>query len=141
MRTHLDDDFDDESDDFFDRDPGPDDDDEVGHTRRRGCPKCSRNISRCSCELDGEDPIDGVGFADPGGESALRAETCFNPRDRPCPSCHRPNALTRIDVGKGYQCDRCADAAERGDDSGYYDCGGAEGGCIICKENDEEETT
>jgi len=58
--------------------------------------------------------IDGVGFADPGGRSALRAATRDNPRDRPCPTCGRKNVLTRIDVARGYQCDRCADAAEGG---------------------------
>lgn len=56
--------------------------------------------------------IDGVGFADPGGNSALRAETPDNPRNRPCPTCHRPNMLTAIDVQRGYQCDICADALE-----------------------------
>jgi hypothetical protein len=59
--------------------------------------------------------IDGVGFADPGGRSALRAETPNNPRDRPCPTCHAPNVLTRIDEMHGYCCDRCADIAEGGD--------------------------
>ena len=58
--------------------------------------------------------IDGVGFADPGGNSALRAATRDNPRDCTCPTCGRPNVLTRIDVQRGYQCDRCADAAEGG---------------------------
>ncbi len=61
-----------------------------------------------------DDLIDGVGFADEGGRSALRAETESNPRDRPCPTCGRENVLTRIDVARHYQCDRCADAAERG---------------------------
>ena len=28
--------------------------------------------------------------------------------------CHTPNMLTRIDKARGYQCDRCADALERG---------------------------
>ena len=58
--------------------------------------------------------IDGVGFADPGGNSALRAATPDNPRSYPCPTCGRPNVLTRIDVQRHYQCDRCADAAENG---------------------------
>lgn len=58
--------------------------------------------------------IDGVGFANPGGNSALRAATPDNPRDRPCPTCGRENVLTRIDVQRGYQCDGCADALERG---------------------------
>ena len=61
-----------------------------------------------------DDLIDGVGFADPGGNSALRAETPDNPRIHPCPTCGAPNRLTPIDVARGYQCDRCADRAERG---------------------------
>lgn len=63
---------------------------------------------------DGEELIDGVGFADPGGRSALRAATPDNPRDQPCPTCGRKNVLTRIDVARHYQCDSCADACERG---------------------------
>lgn len=63
---------------------------------------------------DDEYLIDGVGFANPGGRSALRAATRDNPRDLPCPTCDRPNMLTRIDRARGYQCDRCADALERG---------------------------
>ncbi len=59
-----------------------------------------------------EDLIDGVGFADPGGHSALRRATRNNPRNRPCPTCGRPNMLTPADVRAGYQCDICADAAE-----------------------------
>ncbi len=59
-----------------------------------------------------DDLIDGVGFADPGGRSALRAETESNPRDQPCPTCGRKNVLTRIDRAKGYQCNVCADRAE-----------------------------
>lgn len=65
---------------------------------------------------DDEEPIDGVGFADPGGRSALRAATKSNPRNLPCPNCERPNRLTPLDRARGYQCDRCADAAERGID-------------------------
>jgi hypothetical protein len=65
-------------------------------------------------DRDEEDLIDGVGFADPGGNSALRAETPDNPRDRPCPTCGRENVLTRIDVQRGYQCNVCADRAEQG---------------------------
>lgn len=57
-------------------------------------------------------PIDGVGFAQEG--SALRAATRDNPRDQPCPNCGAEDVLTRIDVQRGYQCDRCADQAERG---------------------------
>lgn len=51
-------------------------------------------------------------FANEG--SALRASSKQNPRDRPCPSCGRPNMLTPKDVSLGYQCDRCADAAKSG---------------------------
>jgi predicted RNA-binding Zn-ribbon protein involved in translation (DUF1610 family) len=60
--------------------------------------------------------IDGVGFANPGGNSALRAATKDNPRNLPCPNCGKKNRLTRIDKAKGYQCDECADRAERGYD-------------------------
>jgi len=51
-------------------------------------------------------------FADPGGESALYAETADNPRNLPCGTCGEPNRLTRLDKVKGYQCDQCADRAE-----------------------------
>lgn len=61
-----------------------------------------------------DEPIDGVGFAQEG--SALRAATPDNPRDRPCPNCGAENVLTRIDVMRHYQCDRCADRTERGFD-------------------------
>jgi hypothetical protein len=57
-------------------------------------------------------------FADPGGRSALRAATKGNPRNLPCPTCKQPNRLTRADRARGYQCDTCADRAERGED-GY----------------------
>jgi hypothetical protein len=53
-------------------------------------------------------------FADPGGESALRAETADNPRDRPCPNCGDKNVLTREDEQRGYQCNSCATVAEGG---------------------------
>jgi len=56
--------------------------------------------------------IDGVGFANPGGRSALRAATRSNPRNLPCPTCGRKNMLTPADKRRGYQCDRCADADE-----------------------------
>lgn len=60
-----------------------------------------------------EDEVD-IDFADPGGRSALRAETPDNPRVFPCPTCCTPNVLTRKDVELHYCCDACADAAERG---------------------------
>jgi len=59
-----------------------------------------------------EDLIDGVGFANPG--SALRRATRENPRNLPCPNCGEENVLTPLDRARGYQCDRCADLAERG---------------------------
>lgn len=72
--------------------------------------------------------IDGVGFADPGGRSALRAATKRNPRNRTCPTCKARNVLTPADVAAGYQCDRCADRDEgrmpgmewQGDSAGDY---------------------
>lgn len=53
-------------------------------------------------------------FADPGGSSALRASSARNPRNLPCPNCGRKNRLTPADRDRGYQCDTCADQAERG---------------------------
>jgi len=60
-------------------------------------------------------------FADPGGESALYAADKDNPRDLPCPTCGWPNQLTARDEAAGYQCDACANAAERGHDVQFYD--------------------
>jgi len=51
-------------------------------------------------------------FADPGGESSLRAETPTNLRNLPCPTCGRENMLTPKDRALGYQCDICANEAE-----------------------------
>ncbi len=59
---------------------------------------------------------DGEDFADPGGESALRAESKTNPRNLPCPTCGEENRLTPKDRALGYQCDACANRAERGGD-------------------------
>jgi len=67
---------------------------------------------------DGDDDlrnnIDGVGFADPGGVSSLRAATIDNPRIFPCPTCGVEDRLTAIDVAHSYQCNQCAEASERG---------------------------
>lgn len=63
---------------------------------------------------DSEPLIDGVGFADPGGNSALRAATHSNPRNLPCPTCGAKNRLTPADRRAGYQCNACADQAEQG---------------------------
>jgi hypothetical protein len=73
---------------------------------------------------DDEDPDDygydpDMHFADPGGNSALRASSPSNPRNLPCPNCRRPNLLTPADKARGYQCDSCADALEGG--GGRYD--------------------
>ena len=65
-------------------------------------------------EEDEYDLIDGVGFADPGGESALRAATRDNPRNLPCRQCGRENMLTAIDREHGYCCDFCARENEMG---------------------------
>lgn len=51
-------------------------------------------------------------FADPGGRSALRRASRSNPRIYRCPTCKKPNRLTKKDVSLGYQCDTCADRAE-----------------------------
>jgi len=72
-----------------------------------------RDDDRGDDDFDREDRID---FAEPGGRSALRAATRHDPRNQPCGTCETPNRLTRRDVSLGYQCDRCADAAERGCD-------------------------
>ena len=59
-----------------------------------------------------EDFGDRLDFADPGGNSALRAASRSNPRNLPCPTCGEPNRLTPADRRQGYQCDDCADRAE-----------------------------
>jgi hypothetical protein len=61
-------------------------------------------------DYDDADYREAMGFASDG--SALRAETPTNPRNLDCPTCHTPNVLTPADRARGYQCDRCADAAE-----------------------------
>lgn len=53
-------------------------------------------------------------FADPGGNSALRAATPDNPRNLPCPTCGEENRLTPADKRRGYQCDACANQLEMG---------------------------
>ena len=63
-------------------------------------------------EDDYED--DSIEFADPGGDSALRASSSTNPRVYNCPTCNGPNLLTAQDMFQGYQCNACAYAIERG---------------------------
>ncbi len=69
-----------------------------------GCPNCE----------SGWDELGDLEFADPGGNSALRAAGPGNPRNLPCPTCESPNRLTPKDQALGYQCDGCADRAEGG---------------------------
>jgi predicted RNA-binding Zn-ribbon protein involved in translation (DUF1610 family) len=57
---------------------------------------------------DPDDDLSDAPFRDSGGRSALRA----GKRIYPCPSCGRARQLTKADRERGYQCDRCADAAE-----------------------------
>lgn len=57
-----------------------------------------------------------INFADPGGNSALRAASDSNPRNISCPNCGEPDRLTPEDKAHGYQCDTCANRAERGFD-------------------------
>jgi hypothetical protein len=61
-----------------------------------------------------EELYDSLDFADPGGESALRAASPTNPRNLPCPTCKEPNKLTPKDRALGYQCDACARSDEMG---------------------------
>jgi len=61
---------------------------------------------------DDEDFDDRIEFADPGGNSALRAASKRNPRNLPCPTCGAKDRLTPADHALGYQCDSCADRAE-----------------------------
>jgi len=65
-------------------------------------------------DYDYGDAGDGTRFADPSGESALRAETPTNPRNLPCPTCGMEDVLTPADVARGYQCDQCARQCEMG---------------------------
>ena len=63
-------------------------------------------------DYEHEDFGDRREFADPGGNSALRAANKRNPRNLSCPTCHAPNRLTPADRSRGYQCNQCADIAE-----------------------------
>lgn len=53
-----------------------------------------------------------IQFADPDGESSLRAVTRDNPRNLPCPVCGEPDQLTPKDRRCGYQCDACAEGID-----------------------------
>lgn len=68
-----------------------------------------RNFRRSTSAYTGRNA-----FANPGGNSALRAAYRGNPRNLPCPTCKEPNRLTPADKARGYQCDACADRQEGG---------------------------
>jgi len=111
-------------------DPGP------GYTACRGCgeeypseelgaewccsDECREDYENGDAESFGPDYFDAPrftgepGFANPGGNSALRAASAANPRSLPCPNCGAANRLTPADKARGYQCDPCADRAEMG---------------------------
>ena len=113
----MDYDYDYANDDYDDRYYGDEDEDDDIEDEGDGdfpYPSDRDDTRRSSYDYDDDDLIDGVGFADPGGNSSLRAETKDNPRNLPCPTCGRPNRLTPLDRAQGYQCDACANAAERG---------------------------
>lgn len=63
---------------------------------------------------DDHDSDYGPDFADPGGNSALRASSRSNPRNLPCPNCGGADLLTPADRAQGYQCDGCANREEMG---------------------------
>jgi len=63
---------------------------------------------------EGNHVRDTCSFADPGGNSALRAAGPGNPRIHPCGDCGASNVLTPQDKARGYCCDSCADRKERG---------------------------
>lgn len=82
------------------------------------CPECECDVGDMTEADDYDYDYDGsrLEFADPGGVSALRAASPSNPRNLPCPTCGQPNRLTPKDRELGYQCDACAERAERGFD-------------------------
>ena len=70
-------------------------------------------------EIDDYDPWDddmyaGDGYYFANAGSSLRAESESNPRNLPCGTCGAENVLTPADRSRGYQCDSCANRAERG---------------------------
>jgi len=108
---------------FFDEEDF--DDDRAVHDAHADADEFDDGPPYNSCDEDDEVDCEGTGcgrydfddddrsmFQDPGGNSALRRATRSNPRNLPCPTCHRPNMLTRADSALGYQCDICADLAE-----------------------------
>ena len=99
--------------------------DEVDHDRDCDIPEDEPDEEDWDCDDDSGDSRwdddlydeeNRIEFADPGGNSALRAATPSNPRNLPCPNCGGKNRLAPADRARGYQCDECADRAERGGD-------------------------
>lgn len=83
------------------------------------CEGCFEDCDGCEHDDDNYDDTpywerEESEFADPGGNSALRASSRSNPRNLPCPTCGTPNVLTPADKARHYQCDACADRAESG---------------------------
>jgi len=97
-----------------DRRPGHD---QYGNCLASDCDVCDQfDGYSCAAEVD-DDTFWGYSepeFANPGGNSALRASGPGNPRNLPCPTCGTPNVLTPADKARHYQCDTCADRAESG---------------------------
>ena len=96
--------------------------DEHGHQHPTGEPwqklnwhskkSLAKSINDFIKQYEYDDDDDGPRFANPG--SALRAASKRNPRNLPCPTCGKKNRLTPEDVAHHYQCDECANKAERG---------------------------
>lgn len=106
--TYQDDGFGDP--DFYDREEVDQDDlDDRDAARDEGDPEDDDEGPMAGFDDEGDDRLI---FANPGGNSALRAASRTNPRNLPCPTCRRENMLTPKDVALGYQCDHCADSAE-----------------------------
>jgi hypothetical protein len=109
-----------DEDEFNDRDDDRDDED-CDEDQAYGCSEDDDcNCMRCA---------GGAPFRDPGGESSLRAGALKHP----CPSCRWPNRLSDADKARGYQCNRCALAQERGGDIVPYD-----GDDDDCDDGDDE---
>jgi len=96
---------------------------DFGDTRKFLCSHCNAEAcgdaycNRCGNRINYDyDNLqkDSMDFANPGGNSALRAATPNNPRIFPCPDCGEPDKLTPSDRAHSYCCDECADHKERG---------------------------
>jgi hypothetical protein len=74
------------------------------------CDKCLTQVDEDEIVVRASQVCPEDRFRDPGGESALHPGV----RTEECPTCGRPNALTKRDVRAGYQCDGCARELEMG---------------------------